>query len=263
MHVVASAKPSCDEIGAVRVALLFLALVAVPAAYADSLLVAVASNFRLPAEAIAAQFTAQTGHDVTLSSASTGKLYAQIVNGAPFAVLLAADSERPRLLEEAGLGAAGTRRTYAVGHLVLWSRDAAFADTDCRARLDDLGKHRLAIANTVTAPYGLAAKQFLENTGSWERVSGRLVYGESIAQTLHFVASGNASLGLIAASQALDDRLPPATCSWRVPTDLYDPIQQQAIAIASAGDVATEFVEFLDSPAAREIVARFGYGVAQ
>ena len=262
MHVAVSAKPSCAENGAVRVALLFLLLIAVPVARADTLLVAVASNFRLPAEAIAAQFTAATGHEVRLSSASTGKLYAQIVNGAPFDVLLAADAERPRLLERAGLGAKGTRRTYAIGHLVLWSRDAALADSDCRGQLDDLGSRRLAIANTVTAPYGLAAKQFLVNSGNWERVSGRLVYGESIGQTLHFVASGNASLGIIAASQALDERLPAATCSWRVPTDLYDPIEQQAIAITGAGNVAAEFLDFLDAPLARDIVSRSGYGIA-
>ena len=263
MHVAANARPSCGAISAVRVAILFLILIVVPVARADTLLVAVASNFRLPAEAIAAQFMAETGHEVALSAASTGKLYAQIVNGAPFQVLLAADAERPRLLEEAGLGAEGTRRTYAIGYLVLWSRNAAFADTNCRDQLDDLGRHRLAIANTVTAPYGHAAKQFLVNSGNWDQVSAQVVYGESIAQTLHFVASGNASLGLIAASQALDDRLPVATCSWRVPTDLYDPIEQQAIAIAGAGSVAMEFVEFLDSPTARDIVTRSGYGVAQ
>lgn len=232
-------------------------------AAAERLTLAVASNFRVPAETIAARFTAATGHEVRVSSASTGKLYAQIVNGAPFDVLLAADSERPRLLEEAGLGVAGSRTTYAVGRLVLWSRDPANAGTDCYGQLADLGDRRLAIANPATAPYGIAARQFLQNSGNWQRVSARLVYGENIAQALHFAASGNASLGLIAASQALDARLPDATCSWTVPTDLYPAIEQQAIAIDNGNAVAMQFMAFLVSPVAQAVIVESGYGVGQ
>ena len=246
-----------------RIASVLLALIAAPFASADTLTLAVASNFRAPADIIAELFAAETGHDVRVSSASTGKLYAQIVNGAPFDVLLAADSERPRLLEEAGLGVEGTRQTYAVGALVLWSQDPANATSGCPAQLEDLDDKRLAIANPVTAPYGIAAQQFLVNGGYWERVSERLVYGENIAQALHFVASGNASLGLIAASQALDERLPHATCSWQVPTSLYDPIEQQAIVVDASSTAARAFVEFLRSPSAQAVVINAGYGVPQ
>ena len=246
-----------------RIASLLLILIAVPVAQADSLTLAVASNFRGPAEAIAEKFTAATGHDVRISLASTGKLYAQIVNGAPFDVLLAADSERPRLLEEAGFAAPGSRLTYAVGSLVLWSRDPAHAGADCRVLLEDLGGEHLAIANPVTAPYGAAAKQFLVNSGHWEHVVSQLVYGENIGQALHFVASGNASLGLIAASQALDERLPEATCSWSVPPTAHDAIEQQAIAIDVANAATVAFMEFLVSPTAQAVIVASGYGVEQ
>jgi len=245
----------------VRLTAILLALLAVPLAHAESLTIAVASNFRVPAEQIAAKFEQQTGYEVRISSASTGKLYAQIISGAPFDLLLAADSDRPLLLEEAGIGIRGTRQTYAIGGLVLWSRDPANAGADCRRLLDDLGAARLAIANPKTAPYGIAAQQFLTNAGLWERVSPRLVYGENIAQALHFVATGNASLGLVAAAQLQDSRLPEATCSWVVPTSLYEPIEQQAIAINSANAATMQFMEFLVSPAAQAVVIESGYGV--
>lgn len=244
-----------------RLTAILLALLAVPLAHAESLTIAVASNFRVPAEQIAAKFEQQTGYEVRISSASTGKLYAQIISGAPFDLLLAADSDRPLLLEEAGIGIRGTRQTYAIGGLVLWSRDPANAGADCRRLLDDLGAARLAIANPKTAPYGIAAQQFLTNAGLWERVSPRLVYGENIAQALHFVATGNASLGLVAAAQLQDSRLPEATCSWVVPTSLYEPIEQQAIAINSANAATMQFMEFLVSPAAQAVVIESGYGV--
>jgi molybdate transport system substrate-binding protein len=243
---------------------LFTLLTLAPAG-AGQLTAAVASNFAVAAEAIADRFTAETGHDVRVSTASTGVLYAQIVNGAPFDVLLAADSERPRLLEEAGEGVAGTRFTYAIGRLVLWSRDKKLAGMDCRARLEDLGRDRLAIANPRTAPYGNAAREFLQAAGLWDRVSPRLVFGENIAQTLQFVATGNATLGLIAEAQAVDPRLPPATCSWPVPAEMHAPIAQQGILLKRAIDnpAATAFVEFLRSRTAQQIILRHGYSVSR
>ena len=248
-----------------RLTALLLPLLALSTAQAERLTIAVASNFRAPAEQIAAAFEQHTGHQVRISSASTGTLYAQIRNGAPFDVLLAADSVRPRLLEESGIGIRGSRQTYAIGGLVLWSRDPSHAGADCRALLDKLGTRRLAIANPRTAPYGMAAQQFLTNTGLWDRVLPQLVYGENIAQALHFVATGNASLGLIATSQARDSRLPDATCAWPVSEEMHDPLEQQAVRIAGSNNpgAATTFLEFLQTPAAREIVAGFGYGVRQ
>lgn len=228
---------------------------------AEPVTVAVASNFTRAIQDIVASFAAESGQVVQITSASTGKLYAQISNGAPFDVFLAADAERPRLLEAAGRGVEGSRFTYAIGQLVLWSRDPALAGTDCRGRLNDLGASRLAIANPDTAPYGVAAREMLIGLGLWGRVEAQLVRGENIAQALHFVSSGNASLGLIARAQANDARLPPATCSWPVPPKLHSPIRQQAVLLnrAAGNESAAAFLEFLRGPTARAIIARHGY----
>ncbi len=248
-----------------RLILPFLTVLLLSAVRAEPLTLAVASNFRAPAEEIARRFSEDTGHDVRISSASTGKLHAQIANGAPFDVFLAADSEHPQQLEAAGLAVAGTRATYALGGLVLWSRDAALVGADCRTALADLGSRRLAIANPAHAPFGIAAKQFLDAAGLWQQVEPRLVYGENIAQALHFVATGNAELGLIAASQALDPRLPRATCNWPVPEELHAPIEQQAILLRRAADnpAAQDFIAYLAGDTAAAIVKHFGYGIPE
>lgn len=244
-----------------RLVALPLLLAATFVAAGESVAVAVASNFREPAAALAEAFETETRYPVLLSVASTGKLYAQIVNGAPFDVFLAADRVRPERLEADGRGAPGTRFTYALGGLVLWSRDPLLADRDCRAALEADGNWRLAIANPELAPYGLAAQSFLEHEGLWERLGPRLVYGENIAQALHFVATGNARLGLIAASQAGDERLPAATCAWRVPPALHAPIEQQAILVTRAADneAARAFLDYLRGAAGRALIERFGY----
>lgn len=249
---------------AYRLVALLVLIVTVSDGHADTLTVAVASNFRLPAEAIGASFTEATGRPVRLSFASTGKLYAQITNGAPFDVFLAADARHPQLLVQSGRAVAKTRMTYAIGSLVLWSRDPAFASVDCRSALDNLGKRRLAIANPATAPYGVAAKQFLQTAGLWQHVELRLVLGENIAQALQFVATGNAQLGLIAGSQAVDARLPEATCSWPVPESMHEPIMQQAIVLRRAADraAAAAYIEYLAGDEASAIVRRYGYETA-
>ena len=234
-----------------------------PNAAAESITVAVASNFTATLHDLAVRFEAESGHTVRVSSASTGVLYAQIANGAPFDVLLAADAERPRLLEADGHGVAGSRFTYAIGHLVLWSRNPALAGANCRARLENLGQQRLAIANPDTAPYGAAARDSLMGLDLWEHVQAQLVVGRNIAQTLQFVASGNASLGFIAGNQMLDKRLPEATCSWPVPPELHNAIEQQAILLQRAADnsVAADFLSFLRNAAGRTIIERNGYTV--
>jgi len=232
-------------------------------AAAGPLTVAVASNFAPAAAAIATRFMADTGNDVRISAGSTGKLYAQIANGAPYDIFLAADSERPVLLEARDLAVQGTRVTYAIGSLVLWSGESKFENVDCRQHLGDLGQDHLAIANPKIAPYGAAAREFLLDIGLWERVKPQLVFGENISQALQFVASGNASIGLIARSQSVDPRLPNATCNWPVPESAHQPLQQQAVLLqrAASNAVAVKFLEFLTSPAAREIVVRYGYTV--
>ena len=230
---------------------------------AEPVTVAVASNFTTTLHDLAARFEADSGQSVRISSASTGVLYAQITNGAPFDVLLAADAERPRLLEASGHGVAGSRFTYAIGSLVLWSRDPALTGVNCRAQLENLGQQRLAIANPDTAPYGAAARDTLMGLDLWDRVQPQLVVGRNIAQSLQFVASGNASLGFIAGNQTLDQRLPRATCSWPVPAELHRAIEQQAILLQRGAEnpVASNFLSFLRNATGREIIEHNGYTV--
>ncbi len=220
-----------------------------------------ASNFAATAREIAGQFSRESGFDVRITTASTGKLYAQIVNGAPFDVLLAADADRPQRLETAGAGVSGTRFTYALGALVLWSRQA----DDCREALRRADGGRIAIANPETAPYGAAAMSYLRRSGLRESVSERLVTGENVAQTLQFAASGNAQLGFIARAQLQAPSLPPASCSWPVPETMHAPIEQQAILLRRGADIggAKPFLAFLRGDAGRAIILRHGYGLPE
>jgi len=245
----------------VRAFIVSLTLVCGPVLAADTILVAVASNFSRPAAVLAAGFTVETGVSVRISNGSTGKLYAQIVNGAPFDVFLAADAERPMLLEKSGHAVAASRFTYTQGALVMWSRDAP----DCLAVLAQEGGGRVALANPQTAPYGMAAVEFLQAEGSWESVSARAVYGENINQTLQFVATGNAAVGFIAKSQLGAPQLPEPGCVWEVPAASYTPIEQQAVLLErAAGNAnARRFLEYLRSAEARDILSRQGYGVSQ
>jgi len=232
---------------------------------AEPVTIAVASNFTTTLHDLVTRFEAESGQSVRISSASTGALYAQIANGAPFDVLLAADAERPRLLEAAGHGVAGSRFTYAIGHLVLWSRNPALTGADCREQLENLGQQRLAIANPDTAPYGAAARKTLMGLDLWERVQPQLVVGRNIAQTLQFVASGNASLGFIAENQMLDQRLPKTSCNWPVPPEMHHAIEQQAILLRRGAEnsVASDFLSFLRDATGREIIEHNGYAVPE
>ena len=238
-----------------------LALVCGPVLAAETITIAVASNFSRPAAALAAEFTGTTGVIVRISNGSTGKLYAQIVNGAPFDVFLAADTERPMLLEESGHAVAGSRTTYAEGTLVLWSGVA----NDCLAALENENGGRVALANPETAPYGKAAIEYLSAEGVWDAVSRRAVYGENINQALQFVATGNAAIGFIAKSQLAAPQLPEAACIWELPASSHSSLEQQAVLLARAADNedAQRFLNYLGSASAREIMARHGYGVSR
>lgn len=232
--------------------------------HAETVTVAVASNFIQAAREIAALFEAQHGHQVQLSASSSGKLYAQISHGAPFDVFLSADVERPTLLETAGLTVAGSRRTYARGRLVLWSADARYQGKDCRQALQAGDFDRLAIANSRTAPYGVAAEQALISLGlDPTALTGRIAMGESIAQTLQFVASRSASMGLIADAQLRLPNIPEGSCHWRVPPQLHEPIEQQLVLLKRGAEntAARDLVAFLVGTQASEIIQAHGYGV--
>ncbi len=239
-------------------AALIAASVSAPAAVADEIRVAVASNFRYAVEDLAPRFEKHTGHEVMLIYGSTGKLFAQIQNGAPFDVFLAADELRPRMLEEDGNIVSGSRFVYAIGKLVLWSADA---DAEVDGERLMAGDYRfLAIANPTLAPYGKAARQAMLKLGVWESAFPLLVQGENIAQTYHFVVSGNADLGLVALAQI---RIPGAGNSgawWEVPETHYDPIRQQA-ALITESPATRAFGSFLRSDEALAVIQSYGYDV--
>lgn len=230
---------------------------------AESLNVAVASNFADTLRILSQQFTATTGHPVRIMSASTGKLYVQVVNGAPFDVLLAADVERPARLVASQLAVADSRFTYAYGRLALWSRDPELKSQDCLAALRADGTARVAIANPLTAPYGLAAREALQALGIWEQVELRIVQGENIAQALHFAASGNARFGIVALAQLQNESLPVTGCAWTLPPAAHSEIAQQAVLLSRAADnpLAVEFLHFLKGPDAQRVIVERGYSL--
>ena len=170
-------------------------------AHAAEATVAVATNFLLPLRSLAEEFTARTGHALRISSGSTGQLYAQITNGAPYDVFLSADAARPLRLEEAGATLPGTRRTYALGRIVLWSAQPGRVDAGGAEALGTLGNGKIAIANPEVAPYGVASQETLERLGFWEPFQDRLVRGINVAQVFQFIGTGNAAMGFIAMSQ--------------------------------------------------------------
>jgi molybdate transport system substrate-binding protein len=242
-----------------------LALIAAgaPSTRAAEATVAVAANFVEPLQSLQKMFGEKTGHTLVLVPGSTGKLYAQITNGAPFDVLFAADQERPARLAEEDQGEPDSVFTYAIGRLTLWSADPAVVAGDGAKTLREGDFRFLAIASPELAPYGLAAQQTLEALGLWDEVQAKIVRGENIAQAFQMVESGNAELGLVALSYVLSERNPKPGSRWDVPPDLHEPIRQDAILLAHgvANEAARAFLDFLATPEAREVIERFGYGV--
>ena len=240
-----------------------MAWIGIGRADADEALIAVATNFADTASALEHRFEAASGQSLILVSGSTGKLYAQIVNGAPFDALLAADQRRPGLLEQQHLAVPGSRFTYAIGRLVLWSPDAARVGADGSATLERLDFRALAMANPRLAPYGAAAEEVMAALGLTDRLRSRLVIGENVGQAYSMVATGNAELGFVALSQVIGRAHGEAGSRWDVPVDLYTPIRQDAVLLARAAmnPAATGFLHFLRGEEARRIILSSGYGV--
>jgi len=230
-----------------------------PAARAETVIVAVATNFAVPLETLAESFEAGTHHELEIRSGSTGLLYAQIVNGAPLDVFLAADQERPRLLVEERRAEAGSRLTYAEGRLVLFTADPGYRDGLGLDVLESAEFRWLAIATPELAPYGAAAEETLRALGRWDALQARLVRGNNIGATFAMAATGNAELAFVALSQAQTFDGPGAYVL--VPDDLYAPIRQDAVLLTHAADnpAARAFLEFLGGAEARAIVESFGY----
>lgn len=229
---------------------------------AAQVLVAVAANFATPMQRIALAFEQETGHKAVLSFGSTGSFYAQIRNGAPFQVLLAADDETPIKIEDAGLGVSGSRFTYAIGRLVLWSPQRGLVDE--QGGILRTGRvTRIAIANPKLSPYGAAAIETLRAMGILQDVSPRFVQGENIAQAFQFVASQNATMGFVALSQVITDGAIPRGSAWVVPAHLHAPIRQDAILLAKGADhaAARALMGYLRGDRTRALIKTLGYGL--
>jgi molybdate transport system substrate-binding protein len=229
-------------------------------AHAETVQVAVASNFSAPMQKIAMAFERDTGHTAALSFGATGKFYAQIRNGAPFAVLLAADDETPARLVQEGLAMPGSAFTYAIGQLVLWSAQTGLVDEQGRV-LDKPLPGKLAVADPKLAPYGAAAMQVIRQRGLGDTLHPHLVVGENIGQTFQFVKTGNAALGFVALSQVMVDGKLSAGSAWRVPNALYEPIRQDAV-LLKAGEhspAAQALLQYLRGDAARQVIRAYGY----
>ena len=234
-------------------------LIAPAAALAADTQVAVAANFTEPAKAIAAAFQAKTGNTATLSFGSSGQFYTQISHGAPFEVFLSADADRPTQADKDGLSVPGTRFTYAVGKLVLYSKTPGLVDA--RGAVLKTGKFdKLAIADPALAPYGVAAVETMQKLKVYEVLQPKIVKGTSITQAYQFVQTGAAEVGFVALSQVIND---PSGSRWVVPDSDHSPIIQQAVLLKTGADdpVAKAFIAFLKGPQARTIIKRFGYEV--
>ncbi|RIA56315.1 molybdate ABC transporter substrate-binding protein [Dichotomicrobium thermohalophilum] len=246
------------------VGLAAIIITAAPAsARAGEAIVAVAANFQEVAEELETMFEETSGNSLTVTTGSTGKLYAQIKNGAPFDVFLAADQARPERLAAEGEAVPGSRFTYAVGQIVLWSPRPEGVAADGLQTLKNGTFDNLAIANPDLAPYGLAAKQTLQHYDLWDALADRIVMGQNIGQTFSMVATQNAQLGFVAKSYVVSPRNEQPGSHWDVPAKAHDPIRQDAVLLKHGTDnaAARAFADFLRSEAARDVIKRFGYAV--
>lgn len=227
-------------------------------ALAEQVQVAVAANFLAPMQAIASQFKAATGHEAVVVSGSTGKLFAQVQNGAPFEVFISADSKTPKKLAATDLALADTQFTYAKGKLALWSPKADVIKDESALKGDFA---HLAVANPKTAPYGAAAMEVLAKLGLTDAVSSKIVEGENIGQTFQYVATGNAELGFVALSQIYKDGKLSKGSAWVVPAEYYSPLTQDAILLKKGENnpAASALLTFLQGDQAKTIIQQYGY----
>lgn len=239
-----------------------LSTLAIGQVLADEVQVAVAANFTAPIDEIGKAFNKATGHQLKVSTGASGKFYAQIKNGAPFQVFLSADEEKPAQLEKDGLAVQGSRFTYAIGKLVLWSADPAVVDAKGQVLVKNQF-NKLAIANPKTAPYGQAAMETLGALKLKSLLEPKMVMGENISQTYQFVATGNAEIGFVALSQVTKDNKITSGSAWVVPENLYSPIRQDAVLLVNGKDsaAARQFLIFLKGAEATKVIKSYGYGV--
>ncbi|MNJ22634.1 molybdate ABC transporter substrate-binding protein [Pseudomonas alkylphenolica] len=231
-------------------------------AWADEVQVAVAANFTAPIQAIAKDFEKDTGHKLVAAYGATGQFYAQIKNGAPFEVFLAADDSTPAKLESEGDSVKGSRFTYAIGTLALWSAKPGYVDAKGEVLKKNEFKH-LSIANPKAAPYGLAATQVLDKLKLTEATKAKIVEGQNITQAFQFVSTGNAELGFVALSQIYKDGKVTEGSAWIVPASLHEPIKQDALILNKGKDnpAAKALVDYLKGPKAAALIKSYGYEI--
>ncbi len=222
--------------------------------------VAVAANFAQTLKEISTVFEKDTGHKLAITQGSTGKLYAQISQGAPFEVFLSADDETPEKLVTEGKAINGSRFTYAIGRLALWSPKPEMVDEGGQVLKTDKFRF-LAIANARVAPYGRAAVQVMQKLGVLASIEPRVVQGESITQTFQFVSTGNAQLGFVALSQISENGKIKSGSAWIVPENMHEQLRQDAVLLNPGKDsaAATALLNFLKSDKAKKIIASHGY----
>lgn len=242
---------------------LVLLSAAISLARAEQTLVAVAANFAEVVEELKPKFEKATGHRLQFTTGSTGKLYAQIKEGAPFQILLSADARTPERLESERAAVSGSRFTYAVGKLALWSFDAARIGSDGAAALKSPDVRHIAIANPDLAPYGVASIETLQALGLLETLKAKIVMGQNIGQTHSMVATGNAQLGFVALSAVAGPRAQNKGSRWDVPQKLFSPIKQDAVLLTAGrgNEAAIAFLKFLRAPDTLATIERYGYGI--
>ncbi len=228
------------------------------AAQADSVSVAVASNFTDAANEIAAAFAEASDHEAVLSFGATGQFYTQITQGAPFEVFLAADDQRPTTAVEEGYGVEGSVFTYAIGQLVLYSLEEGKVTGP--ETLEAAEFERIAIANPETAPYGKAAVETMQSLGVYDALQPKIVQGQNIGQAYQFVETGNAEVGFVALGQVSQT---DAGSRWVVPQEHFEPIRQDAVLLKTgeANPAAAAFLEFLTGDEASAIIEKYGYAL--
>jgi len=243
-----------------RIAGLLATLTLAAGAHAGEVQVAVAANFTAPMQQIAAAFEQDTGNKAVLAFGATGKFYAQIVNGAPFEILLAADDDTPARLDQEKRTVPGSRFTYATGRLVLWSAKDHYIDPQGKVLQSGTFNH-LSIANPKAAPYGAAAVETLTKLNLISQLQPKIVQGENISQAHQFVSTGNAELGFVALSQVSRGGKFIAGSGWIVPASMHSPIRQDAVLLSKGGPnpAARALMAYLKSDKAKGIIRAFGY----
>jgi len=225
--------------------------------------VAAASSLQYALPEIAAAFSRVTGLSVKLAFGSSGNFTRQIVQGAPFEIFFSADEDYVRQLAERSL-TMGNGRVYALGRAVLYvpgnSRVKADPDmNDLAAAVADGRLRRLAVANPDHAPYGRAARVALTRKGLWNKLQGRLVFGENISQAAQFALSGSVEAGVIAQSLAISDRLARAGSYAVLSEKWYPPLRQKMVLLRGAGQTARRFYAYVQTDPARAVFEHYGF----